>query len=173
MSWCYVFIDQNIPVYIMKTTTNGIYFEVWKMHLSSVNQICDGTTPGIINFKHIIQKSSWSFRCGINLWWRPQNFINEETTLAQVMPWCRQATSYCLSHSWPRSKLLYGVTRPQCVKDILVSKILLKASCCRYCSNANSWAPRFPISDWIYLQQQFMKTVSETILEFAWQSIYD
>ena len=34
-------------------------------------------------------------------------------TLVQVMAWCRQATSHCLSQCWPRSLSPYGVTRPQ------------------------------------------------------------
>ena len=31
------------------------------------------------------------------------------------MAWCHQATSYYLSQCWPRSMLLYGITRPQWV----------------------------------------------------------
>ena len=40
---------------------------------------------------------------------------DEKSTLVQVMAWCRQATSQYLSQCWPRSLLLYGVTRPQWV----------------------------------------------------------
>ena len=41
----------------------------------------------------------------------------DKSTLVQVMAWCRQATSHYLSQCWPRSMLLYGITRPQCVKS--------------------------------------------------------
>ena len=41
---------------------------------------------------------------------------NEKSTLAQVMAWCHQTASHCLSQCWPRSMSPYGVTRPQWVK---------------------------------------------------------
>ena len=41
--------------------------------------------------------------------------INDESTLAQVMTWCHQASSHYLSQCWLRSLPLYGVTRPHCV----------------------------------------------------------
>ena len=41
------------------------------------------------------------------------NFTDDQSTLVQVMAWCRQATSHCLSQCWPRFLLPYGVTRPE------------------------------------------------------------
>ena len=41
---------------------------------------------------------------------------DNQSTLVQVMAWCRQATSHYLSQCWPRSLSPYGVTRPQWVK---------------------------------------------------------
>ena len=38
----------------------------------------------------------------IALRWIPQDFSDYEWTLIQVMAWCRQAPSHCLSHCWPR-----------------------------------------------------------------------
>ena len=38
---------------------------------------------------------------------------DDKSTLVQVLAWCCQATSYCLSQCWPRSLSPYGVTRPQ------------------------------------------------------------
>ena len=35
--------------------------------------------------------------------WMPQDFTDDESTLVQVMAWCRQATSHYLSQCWPRS----------------------------------------------------------------------
>ena len=40
-----------------------------------------------------------------------------KSTLVQVMAWCRQATSHCLSQCWPIFMSPYGVTRPQWVKN--------------------------------------------------------
>ena len=37
----------------------------------------------------------------------PQNPIDGESTLGQVMAWCRQATSHYLSQCWPRSYLIF------------------------------------------------------------------
>ena len=49
--------------------------------------------------------------------WMPQNLTDDQSTLVQVMAWCRQATSQYLNQCWPRSPTPYGVTRPQWVKD--------------------------------------------------------
>ena len=43
---------------------------------------------------------------------------NHEWTLVQVMAWCRQATSLCLSQCWSSVMSPCGVTRPQWVKAI-------------------------------------------------------
>ena len=37
------------------------------------------------------------------------DFIGDQSTLFQVMAWCRQATSHYLSQCWPRSLSPYGV----------------------------------------------------------------
>ena len=42
----------------------------------------------------------------------------DQSTLLQVMAWCRQATSHYLSQCWPRSLSQYGVTRPQWVNSL-------------------------------------------------------
>ena len=73
------------------------------------------------NFKNIIfQLVSWpdtfSATSKIIVRWMPQNSTDEKSTLLQVMAWCRQATSHCLSQCWPRSLSPYGVTRPRWVK---------------------------------------------------------
>ena len=50
------------------------------------------------------------------LWWMPWDLTDHQSTLVQVMAWCRQATSHYLSQCWPRSPSPYGFTRPQWVK---------------------------------------------------------
>ena len=52
-------------------------------------------------FKIIIQHSSLGTWRVSALRWVPQNLINEKSTLLQVMAWCRQAASHCLSQYWP------------------------------------------------------------------------
>ena len=44
------------------------------------------------------------------------DLTEDNSTLVQVMAWCRQATSHYLSQCWPRSVSPYGVIRPQWVK---------------------------------------------------------
>ena len=58
----------------------------------------------------------WGTSCKIALRWMPMDLTGENSTLVQVMAWCRQATSHYLSHCWPRSMSPYGITRPQWVK---------------------------------------------------------
>ena len=53
----------------------------------------------------------------VKLLWMSLDFTDDQSTLVQVMAWCRQATSHYLSHCWPRPLSPYGVTRPQWVKS--------------------------------------------------------
>ena len=73
------------------------------------------------NFRHVIFKQIlviglWGISCEIALIWMSLGFTDDQSTLVQVMAWCRQATSHYLSPCWPRSLSPYGVTRPQWVK---------------------------------------------------------
>ena len=47
---------------------------------------------------------------------KPHKTFDVKSTLDQVMAWCSQATSLCLSPCRPRSRPPYGVIRPQWVK---------------------------------------------------------
>ena len=52
------------------------------------------------------------------------DFTDDQSTLLQVMAWCRQATSHYLSQCWPWSLSPYGVTRPQWVNSLLDMGVL-------------------------------------------------
>ena len=52
------------------------------------------------------------------LWWMSQDLTDDQSTMVQVMAWCRQATIHYLSQCWPRSLSPYGVTRPQWVNTL-------------------------------------------------------
>ena len=56
----------------------------------------------------------------ILLKWMPQNFIDGESTLGQLVAWCLQAPSHYLSYCLPRSVLPCGVIRPQWVNKIAI-----------------------------------------------------
>ena len=60
----------------------------------------------------------WGISCEIAIIWMSLGCTDDQSTLVQVMAWCRQATSHYLSQCWPRSLSPYGATRPQWVKDI-------------------------------------------------------
>ena len=51
------------------------------------------------------------------LWWMPQDFTDDKSTLAQVMAWCHQAPSHYLSQCWLSSLSPYDFARPQWVKE--------------------------------------------------------
>ena len=70
----------------------------------------------------------WGISCEIALIWMSLDFTDDQSTLVQVMAWCRQATSHYLSQCWPRSMLPYGVTRPQCVNTLMLGKIWLSVT---------------------------------------------
>ena len=53
------------------------------------------------NFRHVIFKQilvidGWGISCEIALIWMSQDFTNDQSTLVQVMAWCRQAHMYLL-----------------------------------------------------------------------------
>ena len=66
-------------------------------------------------FKQISVIDGWGISCEIALIWMSLDFIDDQSTLVQVMAWCCQATSHYLGLCWPRSLSPYGVTRPQWV----------------------------------------------------------
>ena len=79
------------------------------------------------NFRHAIFKQisvidGWRICCEIALIWMPLDFTDDQSTLVQVLAWCRQATSHYLSQCWPRSLLPYGVIRQQWVKSLKASQ---------------------------------------------------
>ena len=74
---------------------------------------------GQVIFKQILVIDGWGISCNIALIWMSLDFTDDQSTLVQVMAWCRQATSHYLSQCWPRSQSPYGVTRPQWVNHIL------------------------------------------------------
>ena len=67
-------------------------------------------------FTWILMIDGRGISCEIALIWLSLDFTDDQSTLVQVMAWCRQATSHYLSPCWPRSLSPYGVTRPEWVK---------------------------------------------------------
>ena len=65
---------------------------------------------------------SWDIFCEIALRRMSLDLTDDKSTLVQVMPWCRQATSHYLNQCWPRSLSPYDVTRPQWVIEMFTLK---------------------------------------------------
>ena len=63
-------------------------------------------------FKWILVVDGWGISCEIALILISLDFTDDQSTLVQVMTWCRQVTSHYLSQCWPRYLSPYGVTRP-------------------------------------------------------------
>ena len=79
------------------------------------------------NFRYVIFKwmlviDGWGIRCEIALIWMSLDFTDDQSTLVQLMTWCRQATNHYLSQCWLRSLSLYGITRPEWVNTTIVSE---------------------------------------------------
>ena len=114
--FCYRYMVQSGYKPLSKSTT------ITKCH-NATWQAINSLAPEKFewNFRHVIFKlmpvtDGWSIPCEIALIWMSLDFTDYQSTLVQVMAWCRQATSHYLSQCWPRSLLPYGVTRPQWVK---------------------------------------------------------
>ena len=68
------------------------------------------------DFKLILVNAGWGISNEIPLRWMPLDLTDDQSTLVQVMAWCRQAASHYLSQCWLRSMSPNDVTRPQWVK---------------------------------------------------------
>ena len=108
-------------------TRDTRFDDVWSQYgtdcswaaLTSVNSLNPGGfdySLKSVNFKLILTLNTLSIFSEIVIRWMPQHLTDHESTLVQIMAWCRQATSHCLSQCWPRSLSPYDVTRPQWVK---------------------------------------------------------
>ena len=92
--------------------------------MSYVNSLAPGKFAWnfrTVIFKQILVIDGWGISCEIALIWMSLDFTDDQSTLVQVMAWCRQAASHYLSQCWPRSLSPYGVTRPQWVKVLAMS----------------------------------------------------
>ena len=70
-------------------------------------------------FKWILVVDGWGIPCEIALILLSLDFTDDQSTLVQVMAWCRQATNHYLCQRWPRSLPPYVVIRPQWVNAVV------------------------------------------------------
>ena len=100
----------------------------------------------------------WGISHEIALIWMSLDFTDDQSTLDQVMAWCRQAASHYLSQCWPRSLSPYGVTRPQWVK-----------CCCFWMEGFNNFTSSFIIDIMPhYLNVPFVRRQQSTYLPYQY-----
>ena len=58
-------------------------------------------------FQIISVIDGWVISCELALRWISLDLTDDKSTLVQVMAWCRQATSHCLSQCWPISVAIW------------------------------------------------------------------
>ena len=76
-----------------------------------------------LTFQIISVIDGWIIAFELALRWMSLNLMDDESTLVQVITWCRQATSHHLRQCWPRSLSPYEVTSPQWV-DIYLNQLV-------------------------------------------------
>ena len=108
--------QQNYAHVLGEIVSIRLYVFYWCVY--GVNSLAPGKF--VLNFRYVILKlilviDGWGISCEIALIWMSLDFTDDQSTLVQVMAWCRQATSHYLSQCWPRSLSPYGVTRPRWV----------------------------------------------------------
>ena len=123
ITW-HVFYEQSEQTHFVNPLTEYTIKEIYIVFHSCLrDERFNSWAPGQFkwNNKHMIFKQilvidRWGISCEIALIYMSPDFTDDQSTLVQVMAWCRQATSHYLNQCWPRSPTTYGVTRPQLVK---------------------------------------------------------
>ena len=113
-----------------------------------INSLAPGKFAWIIDrfFKQILVIDGWGISCQIALIWISLDFTDDQSTLFQVIAWCRQATSHYLSQCWPRSVSPHGVTRPQWFYIMLLVHWWLK----RFVRRLKETCIKLLLKPWIY-----------------------
>ena len=117
--------DENVEMhsYFVIHVYKRVNTTAWttRQHQADINSFAPGRFEW--NFRYVVFKwnlmiDSLGISCEIAPILLSLDFTGDQSTLVQVMAWCRQATSHYLSQCWPRYMSPYGVTRPQWVKSL-------------------------------------------------------
>ena len=102
-----------LSVTSMNSTPNNPWS--WCMFYTHINSLAPGKFEWnfrYITFKRIFVIDGWCILCEFPLIWMSLDFTDDQSMLAQVMVWYRQAISHYLSQCWPRPLSPCGVTKP-------------------------------------------------------------
>ena len=121
-SWtCFHNNGQLNQQWIWTWISNYIHIIMWDVIVHPcINSLAPGKFEwnfGYMIFKQILVIEGWGICCEIALIWMSLDFTDDQSTLVQVMAWCRQPPSHYLSQCWLRSLLPYVVTKPQWVNS--------------------------------------------------------
>ena len=96
----------------------------WLVLASGVNSLVPGRCGNNLKCRLISEQmlriKLMCIYCEIVRKWMPQNILNDKSTFDHVMAWCRQATSHYVNQWWSKFMTPYAVTRPQCVKTVMI-----------------------------------------------------
>ena len=76
----------------------------------------------IVIFKPLLEIDIWSNFCEIVFKQMYQVLTDDLSTLVHAVVWCPQTPSHYLNQCWHTFISPYGFTRPQCIKNINISK---------------------------------------------------
>ena len=116
-----VFVSSGYPKSI-----KILCIHLWRSKQDHINSLAPGEFEWnfrYVIFKRILVIDGWDVSCEITVIWMSLNFTDDQSTVVQVMAWCRQATRHYLSQCWPRSLSPYGV-KPHWVKYWEMTKAL-------------------------------------------------
>ena len=114
-------LTNKITIY-SNSCVHSSHFVLFFFDTNGYTRTLNSSAPGKFGwnviFKQILMMDGWGISCEIALIWMSLDFTDDQSTLVQVMAWCRQATSHYLSQCWPRHLSPYDVTRPQWVTSL-------------------------------------------------------
>ena len=121
-----VFHEEGFPLSVLVTVLSQASSFRYDRNLRKCKYFLNSLAPGKFECNFQMDFSDWWFwgrSCEIALIVMSLDFTDHQSTLVQVMAWCRQATSHYLSECWPRSLSPYGITRPQWVNEALCATV--------------------------------------------------
>ena len=112
------------------------------LHINSLTPGGFAYSLKLVNFKLISKINILSVFCEIAIRWMSEHLTDHQSTLVQVMAWCRQATSHYLSQCWPRSLLPLSETVDIGVHVVHIRQNFLSWAfliLTKYCSNESCY----------------------------------
>ena len=129
--------------------SSGSFHWYWGIH---THEATPQNMVNSSNFKWILVINGWGIYCEIPLIWMSLDFTDDQSTLVEVMAWCRQATSHYLSQCLPRSHHMVSLGHYELTKlhelgkanNITTTKlhtVQCRYSAVNFLQNPHKWQP--------------------------------